>query len=199
MNKQKIRQGTRLILEGIGENLEREGLVGTPQRVERLLTKLLIGYQEPPKIIYNEEDKNKYPNHMTLFTNKEKYDQIILRKCNFYSFCEHHLVPFFGTVYVAYIPKKFIIGMNKIDKVVEYFSGRLQLQERLTMNIADFLDKVLKPKAVMVVIKARHLCAELQGDEGSFITSAIRGGFKENNTAKEEVLNLIKMDLGGSF
>lgn len=192
MKKKKIRRGVSLILEGVGENLNREGLVGTPLRVERLLNKLLVGYSEPPKIISKEEDKNKFSNHITLFKNTEKYDQIILRKCNFYSFCEHHLVPFFGVVFVAYIPKDFIIGMNKIDKIVDYFSGRFQLQERLTMDITDFLNKILKPKGVMVVIRARHLCAELQGDEGMLVTSAIRGGFTKNSSAKEEVLKLIE-------
>jgi len=192
LKKKKIRRGVSLILEGVGENLNREGLVGTPLRVERLLNKLLVGYSEPPKIISKEEDKNKFSNHITLFKNTEKYDQIILRKCNFYSFCEHHLVPFFGVVFVAYIPKDFIIGMNKIDKIVDYFSGRFQLQERLTMDITDFLNKILKPKGVMVVIRARHLCAELQGDEGMLVTSAIRGGFTKNSSAKEEVLKLIE-------
>lgn len=192
MNRKKIEDGVKLILEGVGETLSREGLVGTPKRVARLYSRLLIGYNDPPKIISREEEKSKYPNHITLFKNKEGYDQIILRKCSFYSFCEHHLVPFFGTAYVAYVPGDYIIGMNKIDKVVEYFAGKLQLQERLNMDIANFLNKTLKPKGVMVVLKnCRHLCGELQGDNGDFTTSEIKGLFRKDVGAKNEVLRLI--------
>ena len=178
IKKSKIEEGVKLILEGLGEDLAREGLVKTPERVARLYSNLFVGYGPEPKI--------------TKFKNELNVDDIQARKCDFVSFCEHHLVPFSGVVYVAYMPKKVLIGMDKIDLIVDYFAGKLQLQEYLCHEIADFLMKVLEPKGVMVQAYGIHYCALCKGNDGGFASSAVRGEMREDSDVKFEAFEMFK-------
>ena len=187
MEQEKIKAGVKLILEGLGENTNREGLLRTPERVARLYSRLFVGYGEKPKI--------------TKFTNEKKVDDLQARKCDFVSFCMHHVVPFAGVVYVGYLPKEWLIGMDKIDLVVDYFAGKLQLQENMVHEIADFLEEILAPKAVMVQAYAIHYCALCKGNSGSFASSAIRGDMRVDPNLKMECFEMFKrldrLSLGG--
>lgn len=184
MDKKKIEQGVRLILEGIGEDLEREGLKETPKRLADMYEEVFAGlFQDPAKFI------RKIPD--------ERHDEMVLIKdIPFYSFCEHHLVPFFGKAHLAYIPNKSgeIVEKSDLIKVVDLISKKPQLQERLTTAVADVLVKALKPRGVLVVIEAEHLCMSMRGVKkpGSLtITSAVRGIFRENSATRAEAMALI--------
>lgn len=188
-----IQESVTRILECINENPNREGLEGTPARVERLFNNFFYGYIKKLKIMNEtERQNNKDENIIPITIFNTDCDELLIRNTKFISFCEHHIVPFYGVAYVGIIPNKKLLGMNKIDKIVKYFAARLQIQERLTNQIADWIDRNLKPKGVIVVIRANHLCAELQGDKGDFTTSAIRGIFKTKFEARTEFLSLIK-------
>ena len=141
----------------------------------------------------NEEERNTSvePNIIPITIFKADSHDMLIRKVKFVSTCEHHLASITnGECWVGIIPDKFLLGMNKIDKIVKYFAARLQIQERMTNQIAKWIDKNVKPKGVMVVIKANHMCAELQGDEGYFTTSAIKGVFETDLNARQEFLKL---------
>jgi len=171
------------LLEAIGENLNREGLKDTPRRVSEMYEEIFRGY--------NNSEKPK----LTVFENIENYDQMIFDKTYFYSFCEHHIIPFFGNIYLAYIPSKKIIGLSKLSRVVDFYAAKLQTQERLTHEIANELWYVLNPQGVAVMIKARHLCREMRGvkkQNGEMITSCLKGVFLEKQPAREEFLSMVK-------
>jgi GTP cyclohydrolase IA len=201
MNKKKIEDAIRIILEEIGEDINREGIKHTPTRVARLYENLFYGYKKKLKVM-NEEERNTYvPENIipiTVFENKDK--EMLIRKVNFLSTCEHHLATITqGQCWVGIIPDEKLLGMNKIDKIVKFFAARLQIQERMTSQIADWINDNIKPKGVIVIIKANHLCSELQGDGGNFTTSAVRGVFlkpEEGKTPKEEFLKLINLNGG---
>jgi len=170
------------LLEAVGENPEREGLKDTPLRVAKMYRETLKGYceEEKPKI--------------TVFNNEEKYTEMIIDEGYFYSMCEHHMVPFFGKVYIAYIPDKKIIGISKLARVVDHYAARLQVQERLTQQIAAYLEEVLEPKGVAVVMHARHLCREMRGIKklnAHMTTSELLGAFKEDVKTRSEFLGLV--------
>ncbi|OGL43499.1 MAG: GTP cyclohydrolase I FolE [Candidatus Schekmanbacteria bacterium RBG_16_38_10] len=173
----------RKILAGIGENPNRQGLKKTPSRVQKTLKFLTKGYGEDPKKIFEG----------AIF--REDYEEMILLKgIDIYSLCEHHLLPFFGKCHVAYIPKKKLIGLSKIAKLVEVYSRRLQVQERLTNQIAKTLEEELDPLGVAVVIEAQHLCMIMRGVEKQnsvAVTSSMLGGFRRPET-RAEFMNLIK-------
>lgn len=172
---------TRLI-EQIGEDPKREGLRRTPQRVARSFDELYRGYSQDPEDV------------LVTFTEGSCDEMVILRRTEFFSTCEHHLLPFYGDMSVGYIPNKRVIGVSKIARLIDIFSRRLQIQERLTSQIADALMSGLKPKGVMVVCKAKHLCMMARGvnkREGEFVTSAIRGVFRSKMAAREEFLKLV--------
>lgn len=170
------------LLKTIDPNTKREGLKDTPRRVDEAFKHLFSGYAKKPEEV------------LTVFEN-EGYDEMILVKdVEFYSYCEHHLQPFFGKAHVAYIPKDKIIGLSKMPRLVEIFSRRLQNQERLTTQIAEALQGLLAPKGVAVVLEAQHLCMMARGVEkqGSRVTtSALRGLFKKDAATREEFLKLI--------
>jgi len=196
MNKQKIENYVKEILKEIGEDVEREGIKFTPTRVARLYENTLYGYRKKLQVMNEEERNTKVPEDVipvTVF--KCDSQEMLIRKVTFNSFCEHHMVSFSGVAYVGIIPNKLLLGMNKIDKIVKYFGARLQIQERMTNQIADWINDNVKPKGIIVVIKANHMCAELQGDNGDFTTSAVRGIFlkPEPNTGdpRSEFLKLI--------
>ena len=166
------------LLERIGEDPKREGLIDTPKRV----AKAWIELTTPPEF------------NPTVF-NANGHDQMIIEKgIQFYTFCEHHMLPFFGKAYIGYIPDDKIIGISKLSRCVEYFSKALNTQEYLTDNIGNYLKDKLNPKGVAVVLKGRHMCQEMRGvkKQGEMITSYMNGFFKDDSKAREEFLNLIK-------
>ena len=183
-NTSKIEQAIYEILESIGENPNREGLLKTPSRVSKMYKELFWGVNKDPK------------DEITLI-HEENHDEIILVKdISFYSMCEHHLIPFFGVAHVAYLPKNGkITGLSKLARVVECAARRPQLQERMTSQIADALNEKLNPVGVAVVIEAEHLCMSMRGVKkpGSrTVTSVLKGIFQTNQSSRAEVLSLIK-------
>jgi len=182
VNCERIEKAVREILLAVGEDTQREGLKYTPRRVAKMYAELLAGMQQDPK----EHLKSVF---------QEKYDEIvILRDIPFFSICEHHLMPFIGSAHVAYLPKGNILGVSKIARIVDCFAKRLQVQERLTNQIADFLMDNLKPMAVAVVLEASHSCMTIRGARkaGSvMVTSAIRGVFRKDQKSRSEVLSLL--------
>jgi len=186
----KLELASKMILEAIGEDVNRDGLKKTPLRVAKSFEYLCNGYFQDPKEVLNE----------ALFdsTNNE---MVIVRNIEFYSMCEHHILPFFGRVSVAYIPDKKVVGLSKIPRMVNIFARRLQIQEQLTEQIADVIMEVVKPKGVGVVIHARHMCMEMRGVETKHSytsTSALRGMFLEEKT-REEFFNIINSPLQTHF
>lgn len=185
MDLEKIEQGVRIILEGLGEDLSREGLRETPRRVARLYEEIFSGLQQDPA-------------ELVVATFSENHDEMILVKdIPLYSVCEHHLMPFLGKAHVAYVPGKEgkIVGISKLGRVVDVFSKRLQVQERLTTQIADTLVSTLSPRGVLVVVEAEHLCMSMRGVKkpGSLtVTSAVRGIFKTNSATRAEALSLVR-------
>jgi len=184
---ERIRRAVQEILLAVGEDLDREGLRKTPERVARMYSELLGGTFEDPSV------------HLqSVFT--EKYDEIVLlRDIPFYSICEHHLLPFIGKAHVAYLPTGQVLGVSKLARIVDNFSHRLQAQERLTGQIADFLMENLKPQGVAVVLQASHGCMTIRGirKPGSMmVTSALRGIFKKDARSRSEVLSLMHHDKG---
>jgi len=181
----RIESSVREILLAVGEDVEREGLRGTPGRVANMYAELLGGMRQDPK------------EHLTAVF-RENYDEIVLlRDIPFYSICEHHIMPFIGKAHVAYLPDGKVLGVSKLARVVDCFARRLQVQERLTVQIADFLMDNLKPKGVAVVVEASHSCMTIRGIKkpGSvMVTSALRGIFIRDPRSRNEVLRLMKVD-----
>ena len=167
----------------IGEDNQREGLVKTPERVARAILDTTAGYNEDPEAILR----------AAMF--KEDYSQmVIVKDIDFYSLCEHHILPFFGKVHVAYIPNGYITGLSKIARVVEVFSRRLQVQERLTLQIKECIQKTLNPLGVMVVVEAQHMCMQMRGvkkQNSMTTTSDFCGAFNQAKT-REEFMNLLR-------
>nr|MBU1328641.1 GTP cyclohydrolase I FolE [Candidatus Omnitrophota bacterium] len=184
MDKSKIQKAVRMILEAIGEDADREDLKKTPERVAEMYDEIFSGISKDPA------------KELEVLLS-EKHDEIVLLKgIPLQSMCEHHLLPFIGKVHIAYIPKQGrVTGLSKLVRIVETLSKRLQVQERLTTEIAEILMKKLKPMGVMVIIEAEHLCMSMRGVKKSgvlTITSAVRGVFKENPKTRAEALVLIK-------
>lgn len=185
INQQKVESTIKQLLSAVGENPEREGLKNTPRRVAEFYQETLAGN------IVNPE------NILTVYYATEDYEELVLEKdIPFYSLCEHHLLPFFGKIHIAYIPKKKrLLGISKLARVVEIFSKRLQLQERLTKHIAEIIMKKAQPLGVMVVCEAEHLCLSMRGIKKpghKIVTSCIRGIFAKDLRTRMEVLQLIK-------
>ena len=186
----KIELATKMILEAIGEDANREGLIKTPARVAKSFAEICSGYFKDPKDVLN--------NALFESTNNE---MVVVRDIEFYSMCEHHILPFFGRVHVAYIPDKKVVGLSKIPRMVEVFARRLQIQEQLTEQIAEAIMNVVKPKGVGVVIHARHMCMEMRGVKSKYSytsTSALRGIFLEEKT-REEFFNIINTPIQNHF
>jgi GTP cyclohydrolase I len=198
MNQLEIRKHIEAILTLIGEDVTREGIKYTPHRVARQYSDMFYGYRKQLQTM-NEEERNTTHSDdiipITVFENNQK--EMLIRRVKFISHCEHHATPFFGEAWVGIIPDKLLLGMNKIDKIVKYFAARLQIQERLTTQIVDWINDNINPAGVICVIRATHLCALLQNDEGDFTTSAVRGIFlkpEPNKNPKIEFLELIKLE-----
>ena len=172
MDLQKIEQGVRMILEGIGEDPDRDGLMETPARVARMYQEVFAGMTQDPA------------------------EMVLVRDIPFYSMCEHHLVPFFGMAHVAYIPdaEGRVCGLSKLARLVDVYAKRPQVQERLTSQIADTLVRELKPQGAIVVLEAEHLCMSMRGVKkpgSKTVTSAVRGAFQSSQKTREEALSLI--------
>jgi GTP cyclohydrolase IA len=186
-----IRELTRELLLRLGEDPEREGLADTPARVEKAMQFLTRGYQQDPVSILKG----------ALYT--VDYDEmVIVKDVEMFSLCEHHLLPFYGKVHVAYIPNGKVIGLSKIPRLVEVFSRRLQVQERLTTDIAETIMRVVQPQGVGVVIEARHLCMMMRGVEkqhSAAVTSSMLGVFRDHRETREEFLSLIRAKPANGF
>ncbi|HEY7354627.1 MAG TPA: GTP cyclohydrolase I FolE [Terriglobales bacterium] len=179
----------REILVRLGEDPQREGLLRTPARVQKAFEFLTRGYNEDPEALLKK----------ALFT--VTYDEmVIVKDVEMFSLCEHHMLPFFGKVHVAYIPKGKVIGLSKIPRLIEIFSRRLQIQERLTTQIAETIQHAIQPEGVGVVIEARHLCMMMRGVEkqhSAAVTSSMLGSFREQNETRTEFLSLIRQRSNG--
>lgn len=173
----------RKIIELLGEDPDREGLQKTPIRVAKAMQFLMQGYCENPEAV------------LTSAMFQEDYKQmVIVKDIDFFSLCEHHMLPFFGKAHVAYIPRKYITGLSKIPRVVDIFARRLQVQERMTLQIKECIQKTLNPLGVMVVIEAQHMCMQMRGVEkqNSLTTTSDFTGFFQQAKTREEFMNLIK-------
>ncbi|QGQ46699.1 GTP cyclohydrolase I FolE [Metabacillus sediminilitoris] len=183
VNKEKIEQAVRLILEAIGEDPTREGLLDTPKRVAKMYGEVFSGLKEDPS------------EHFKTIFGEDHEELVLVKDIPFYSMCEHHLVPFYGKAHVAYIPKGGkVTGLSKLARAVEAVAKRPQLQERITSTIADSINDSLDPHGVMVVVEAEHMCMTMRGVKkpgSQTITSAVRGIFRKDNAARSEVLSLI--------
>ncbi|MFA4925117.1 MAG: GTP cyclohydrolase I FolE [Candidatus Aminicenantales bacterium] len=188
-DQKKIEEAVYHLLEGIGEDPDRPGLKGTPGRVARMLDDILGGTQIDPS-----ED-------LEVFQDERHDEMVLIRNIPLYSVCEHHLLPFAGVAHVAYIPKEGrIVGLSKIARLVDTLARRLQVQERLTKQIADTLNATLNPLGVMVVIEAEHLCMSMRGikkPKAITVTSAVRGSFRNNPATRTEAMMLIRGGLPG--
>ena len=178
MSKQKrFEEAIKTILEIIGEDVNREGLLKTPTRVYKAFEYMTKGYLKDPKEVLNQ----------ALFESSNN-EMVIVRDIEFYSLCEHHLLPIIGRAHVAYIPNGKVVGLSKIPRLVEVYARRLQIQEQLTEQIAEAISEVIEPKGVGVVLQARHMCMEMRGVEKAYsstTTSALRGIFLKDKTRKE--------------
>jgi GTP cyclohydrolase I len=182
VDQARIRAAVREILLAIGEDPDREGLLDTPERVARMYAELFAGMHKDPRVFLQK-------------TFTQKYDEMVLEKdIGFESMCEHHLLPFLGKAHVAYLPKGKIVGLSKLARVIELFSKRPQVQERMTEQIADLLMEELEPRGVGVILEASHTCMTIRGirkAESLCVTSAMRGAFRDNQSTRAELMALI--------
>ena len=184
MNKEKIMEGVKLILEGVGEDVNREGLIETPDRIARMYMEIFEGIGKDAEEVLSKT------------FSVENNDLVLEKDITFFSMCEHHLVPFFGKAHIAYIPKGKVAGLSKLARTVEIYAKKPQLQERLTTEIADALMKYLDAEGAMVVIEAEHTCMTMRGVKkpgSKTITSAVRGIFEKDIAARSEAMSLITM------
>ena len=172
------------IITLLGENLDREGLQKTPERVATLMQYMLEGYALDPAAELA----------ASMFCDEQYKQMVVVKDIDFYSLCEHHLLPFFGKVHIAYIPRKYITGLSKIPRVVDIFARRLQIQERMTFQIKECIQHTLDPLGVMVVVEAQHLCMQIRGVrmQNALITTSDFTGFFQQAKTREEFMNLIK-------
>ncbi len=178
-----IEKAVRQILKNIGENPEREGLRRTPERVARMYDELMAGHHIDPVKLVND----------ALFT-VDYSEMVIVKDIDFASLCEHHMLPFLGKAHVAYVPKGKVVGLSKIPRIVEMFARRLQVQERMTQQIADFINEVLQPHGVAVVVEGMHMCMMVRGVKKAnahMVTSAVLGIFKSESKTRSEFMEHI--------
>ncbi len=183
IDQEKIREGVRMILEGIGEDVNREGLIETPDRIARMYEEIAGGY---------EDDAAK---HLEKRFHVKDNEMVVEKDITFYSMCEHHMLPFYGKAHIAYVPDKEVVGLSKIARTVEVFAKRLQLQEQLTAQIADAFVENLHPKGVMVMIEAEHMCMTMRGIKkpgAKTVTMTTRGIFDHNTELQNTFFQLVK-------
>ena len=184
VTREDAEAAVRTLMEWIGENPNREGLLGTPSRVARAYRELFSGYGDDPKEILRRT-----------FEEVDGYDEmVVLRDIRFASHCEHHILPIIGRAHVAYLPNRRVIGISKLARIVDIYARRLQIQEKLTVQIADTIDEVLRPKGVAVMVEASHECMTTRGVHKSgvsMVTSRMTGDFRSNASTRREFLNII--------
>lgn len=182
VNREKIEQAVRLLLEGIGEDCDREGLKETPERVARMYEEIFAGMEQGAK------------EHLSKTFTAENNEMIVEKDISFYSTCEHHLMPFYGKVHIAYIPDGKVVGISKLARTVEVFARRLQIQEKMTVQIADAIMENLQPKGVIVLAQAEHMCMTMRGVKkpgSQTITMVARGVLEKNENLRNMFLNLV--------
>ena len=182
MDKAEIEAAVKRLLKAIGEDPRREGLKDTPRRVAEMYEEIFGGISADPR------------KHLKVFSTKNQDEMILVRDVPFYSMCEHHLMPFFGVAHVAYIPRDKVVGLSKIPRIVDMFARRLQVQERLTNEVADALQEALDPVGVIVVFEGAHSCAALRGVKKhgvNMLTTAKRGEFRTNRDLRDEFYRMI--------
>lgn len=183
IDKEKVKAAVRMLLEGIGEDVNREGLRETPDRIARMCQEIYGGMEEDAAV------------HLSKVFHVEDNEMVVEKDITIYSMCEHHMLPFYGKVHVAYIPDGKVVGLSKLARTVEVFARRLQLQEQLTAQIADAINDNLKPKGVMVMVEAEHMCMTMRGVKkpGSrTVTTVARGAFVDNLDLKNTFFQMVK-------
>jgi len=184
IQKEVIKAAVRDILTAVGEDADRQGLLRTPERIAKMYDEILVGYRTDPVKLVND----------ALFD--VEYDEmIVVKDIEFFSMCEHHMLPFFGRAHVAYIPQDKVIGLSKIPRIVDMFARRLQVQERMTQEIADMVEQILQPQGVAVVVEGSHMCSMMRGvqkEHARMVTSAMRGAFKESQITRNEFMEHLK-------
>lgn len=184
MDHEKIKEGVRLLLEGIGEDVDREGLQETPERIARMCEQIFGGLNEDASV------------HLNKQFHAAGNNMVLEKDITFYSVCEHHLLPFYGKAHVAYIPDGTVAGLSKLARTVEVFARRPQIQENMTAQIADALEKYLHPKGVMVMIEAEHMCMTMRGVQKpgtKTVTTITRGAFNDDYSLQQAFLNMVKV------
>ena len=183
MDYEKIKAGVQLMLEGIGEDVTREGLLETPDRIARMCAEIYGGLYEDASV------------HLKKQFTVERNDIVVEKDITFYSVCEHHLLPFYGKAHIGYIPNGKVVGLSKLARTVDVYARRPQIQERLTVQIADALERVLAPKGIMVMLEAEHTCMTMRGIKkpgSKTVTTVTRGEFKENMELQKQFLAMVK-------
>jgi GTP cyclohydrolase I len=186
-----IETAVRTILKNVGEDPNRQGLVGTPDRIARMYGEILAGYQIDPIALLN-----------GAIFDVDYQEMVVVKEIEFYSMCEHHMLPFFGRAHVAYIPSQKVIGLSKIPRLVDMFARRLQVQERLTRQIAEIVDEILAPQGVAVVIEGSHMCSMMRGvkkEHPGMVTSTMLGTFKRDQLVRAEFMNHLHHQAAGAF
>ena len=182
INEDKIKEGVRLLIEGMGEDAGREGLLETPDRIARMYSEIFGGYEMDPEEILSKR------------FSVENSEMVLEKDITFYSMCEHHMLPFYGKVHIAYIPQGEVVGISKLARVVEVYARRLQIQEKMTSQIADAINEYIKPRGVMVVVEAEHMCMTMRGIKkpGSITqTIATRGQFAESERLQNRFFKML--------
>lgn len=184
VDREKVEAAVRLLLEGIGEEPDREGLQETPARIARMYEEIYGGIEEDAGI------------HLAKQFTVDDNEMVVEKDITFYSTCEHHLLPFYGKAHVAYIPSGKVVGLSKLARTVDVYARRLQIQERLSSQIADALQESLNPKGVMVMIEAEHMCMTMRGIKkpgSKTVTTVARGAFKEDSKLREAFMQMVKL------
>ena len=183
VDHKKVEQAIRLLLEGIGEDPDREGLAETPDRIARMYEEIYGGMEEDAAT------------HLSRTFTVDSSEMVVEKDITFYSMCEHHLMPFYGKAHIAYIPNGKVTGLSKLARTVDVYARRPQIQERLTVQIADALERVLAPKGIMVMLEAEHTCMTMRGIKkpgSKTVTTVTRGEFKENMELQKQFLAMVK-------
>ena len=183
VDRKKVEQAVRLLLEGIGEDPNREGLLETPERIARMYEEICGGMDESAEV------------HLRKTFTAENTEMVVEKDITFYSMCEHHMMPFYGKAHIAYIPDGKVVGLSKLARTVEVYAKRLQIQEKMTVEIADALMEYLAPKGVMVLLEAEHMCMTMRGIKkpgSKTVSVAMRGVFEENERLQNMFFRMIR-------